>query len=91
MYEGISRNLSGVAESNVECPIVICSAGPNFWRTSMCASSEDPGIVWKSVTVVPIEHKSQNPKVIWSKVLDIRAIAKPFYNLVSIMKPKDGK
>ena len=40
-----------------------------------------------------IEHKSRNPEVppIWSIVLDILATPKPFYNLVSTMKPTDSK
>ena len=39
-----------------------------------------------------IEHKSRNPEVppIWSKVLDIRAAPRLFYNLVSITKPTDS-
>ena len=42
--------------------------------------------------VVPIEHKSRNPEVspIRSKVLDILAAPRPFYNLVSITRPTDS-
>ena len=46
-----------------------------------------------SLSSQAIEHKSRNQKVpqIWSKVLDIRATLKPFYHLVSILKPTDSE
>ena len=39
-----------------------------------------------------IEDKSRNPEVppIWSKVLDILAVPRPYYNLVSITRPTDS-
>ena len=52
---------------------------------------ESSGI--SSLSSQAIEHKSRNQKVpqIWSKVLDIRATQKPFYHLVSILKPTDSE
>ena len=52
---------------------------------------ESSGI--SSLSSQAIEHKSRNQKVpqIRSKVLDIRATQKPFYHLVSILKPTDSE
>ena len=61
----------------------VCVHHPKIWESS--------GI--SSLSSQAIEHKSRNQKVpqIWSKVLDIRATLKPFYHLVSILKPTDSK
>ena len=65
------------------------------WERVCVHHSNIHGNKWISVTWshVAIEHKSRNPEVppIWSRVLDILATPKPFYNLVSAMKPTDSK
>ena len=57
----------------------------------MCALFEAHGIMRSSVTCSPKQLSTNHKTLIWSKVLDILATPKPFYNLVSAMKTDSKK